>query len=468
MVFSAFISVASILIFAFFLLDCGGSGEPECPEPEPHEQYCINPNKHECEYITSYCESGEWKCDTWREHPPPMPEFEDWAWRCEVYVCNAWGVWRYPVPTRPPEDWPEPEPYVPPDPDELTGEWRLVADSQDIVPNGCEKMPRHYARANSLAVDPDNPNVMYLGMALTESLPSYWAAGVFKSVDKGETWFEARAGLGSHCGSLNCDFGPDAYRLYMDPEDSQVLFASTTERGLYRTADGGRMWDYVESFDCRMPGPIARGPNGVYHGACGGGRYISRDGGVTWEYAGTLGDLSRFITSFGFDERYPDRVWAGMCEGFDRIQGEGYIFLSEDGGETWTEMGQDIDAECRGYGGTWSVSVCGADPQKMAASVWYCGLFLSDDGGQSWYRAAYPVDGDYTLTASYATDGEECILYAGSSVFGAYRSEDNGKSWTKEFEKPLDFLFFDPFATERIVGLCIIGMGNSFELWIRE
>jgi len=364
---------------------------------------------------------------------------------------------------------------VPPDPETLTGEWELVAYKNDVVPIGCEKQPRQYAVGYCLVVNPLNPNMMYVGFVLPYTYHSYDISGVFKSVDGGESWFEARGRMGSEgCYGYDCSGSPSVYRLYMDPDDPEVVFASTEGWGLYRTADGARTWQFVDlPYQCGYMGPVGKGPDGVYHAACGI-PFRSRDGGVSWEQMPGFSEADRWITAFGFDKRYPARVWAGMCEGSIVVPGEGYMFLSEDDGESWTEMGQDIDDDCQGRGAVRSIAICEADPDQMAAAVYQCGLFLSEDGGVSWHRAAEPLDGMFSLSVRYSPIADRCRLYAGVGQEGradaTWWTEDGGRSWVWELDTLLDDLFFNPFVPDIITGIVVHDdYGHwGFELWIKE
>jgi len=455
----------------------GDGGEPGteagsdsgCPEPEEYERYCFLPTEP-CRYIGAFCHDGSWTCDTGFVHPPPPPDFDDWAWQCGVYTCYAWDV-----PEEPGPDWQEEKPYVPPDPASLTGEWVKVADSDDIVPVGCERQPRGYAIVSNLAVNPQNPNVMYTSFFVRDNTPSIFAAGVFKSVDGGESWFEARAGLGAAgCYGLECTTGPSVNRLYMDPDDPNVLFAGTTERGLYRTRDGGRYWEFVDlPYECAFPEPVGKSPTGIYYLGCRDKLYRSIDGGETFEKFATLGSMGRGIITIAFDERLPDRIWAGMCEGCEEYprDGEGFLFLSDDGGQTWQELGQELDASCRGACAVWDIDICPNDPEQMAVSIYPCGLFTSSDGGISWRRAAAPLDGNVLSSAAYAPTADRCRLYAGEQgVYGLYYTEDAGRSWTLEYNKYLDDLFFNPYLPQMIYGIIIHNMGNDeeFELHAKK
>ena len=284
-----------------------------------------------------------------------------------------------------------------------------------------------------------------------------------------------QAGLGAAgCYGLECTTGPSVNRLYMDPDDPNVLFAGTTERGLYRTRDGGRYWEFVDlPYECAFPEPVGKSPTGIYYLGCRDKLYRSIDGGETFEKFATLGSMGRGIITIAFDERLPDRIWAGMCEGCEEYprDGEGFLFLSDDGGQTWQELGQELDASCRGACAVWDIDICPNDPEQMAVSIYPCGLFTSSDGGISWRRAAAPLDGNVLSSAAYAPTADRCRLYAGEQgVYGLYYTEDAGRSWTLEYNKYLDDLFFNPYLPQMIYGIIIHNMGNDeeFELHAKK
>jgi len=452
------------------VLDGGEQGEDgprPCDEPLENQKYCVNPDY--CYHNRPDCRDGEWICLNSDEVILPPDEFDDWAWRCGLYHCYAWDI-----PDAPGEDWREPQPYVPPDPDEFKGVWTLVADSDDIMAPGCERQPLQYADVQAIAVDPGNPDVIYVGLVADES-PPWWVSGVYKSVDGGTSWFEARARLGSGgCYDGECRSGTTVYRLYMDPDDSQVLFASTLHRGLYRTSNGAATWEQVElPAYCGWVGPVGKGGNGRYYVGCKGVLLFSDDGGYTFYEGPYFGTVPRYITALGFDPRLPERVWAGVGEASSEFPGEGYIFLSDDGGLTWMELGREIDDVCQGRGAVRDINICPANPDQMTASVYYCGLFISEDGGATWHEAGSPMSGFLSLTAEYYPDPIYCRLYASrGSDAPLMWSTDAGQNWNDEFRKPLEHIFFNPFLPGRMLGILIhqsIYPGDrSFELWEKQ
>jgi len=443
----------------------------ECPDIDltNYRRYCILPDGYECDYRLAWCGNGEWNCDGRSIHPPEPPNFDDWAWRCGVFKCDARTV-----PEEPGDDWQEERFYIPPKPDSLTGEWKFVASEHDTVPKGCERQPRQYGTPAAFVVDPVNPDVMYVGYGmLLDYYPPNELSGVFKTVDGGATWFEARAGLGAAgCYWWECTKGTSISTLYMDPDDRHVLFASTENRGLYRTTDGGKYWHFIDlPWWCYSMGPVGKAPDGTYYAACENTLFRSHDDGTTWEEMGTLSRIGRAIMSLAFDRRYPQRIWAGMKVFHGSTQGEGPVFLSEDGGNTWTDLGREIDAACLGGADIHSIEICPANPDVMAVSAGcYCGFFLSEDGGRSWYRPQGSLDFDCLWWSRFAPDKLSCRIYTKAFPTGTYWSEDGGRSWHVELDGVgLDFFYFNKYVPQVIFGAAIHSTSSQvFQLWIKK
>src|SRR5262245_43367192 len=99
----------------------------------------------------------------------------------------------------------------------------------------------------SVAVAPSNTDVVYVGSGEGNGRnSSTWGNGVYKSTDGGGTF--TNVGLPD---------SRDIPRLAIDPKNPDVVFAAVMghlwdankERGLYRTADGGKTWTPVLQID---------------------------------------------------------------------------------------------------------------------------------------------------------------------------------------------------------------------------
>ncbi|HEX9763098.1 MAG TPA: glycosyl hydrolase, partial [Acidimicrobiia bacterium] len=95
----------------------------------------------------------------------------------------------------------------------------------------------------ALAVSESDPNVIYAGMG--EScirLDVSHGDGVYRSGDGGQTWTHCGLGDTRHIGEI---------RIHpKDPDRVHVAalghaFGPNTERGLFRTTDGGKSWEKV-------------------------------------------------------------------------------------------------------------------------------------------------------------------------------------------------------------------------------
>src|SRR2546428_1308428 len=151
----------------------------------------------------------------------------------------------------------------------------------------------------AVALAPSNPNVVWVGTG--ESNPRNDVVdgrGVFMSPDAGKSW--QFMGL-SDVGQVS--------QIVIDPANPDIVFvaalghvwAPNSERGVYRTADGGKTWQKVLFVNdstgaahlVMVPGnprmlfagmwQFVRRPWELVSGGAGSGVYRSKDGGLTWE-----------------------------------------------------------------------------------------------------------------------------------------------------------------------------------------
>jgi photosystem II stability/assembly factor-like uncharacterized protein len=208
----------------------------------------------------------------------------------------------------------------------------------------------------SVAIDPSNPKTVWVGTGETWTRNSVSVGdGIYKSTDAGETW--SRMGLGQ---SERID------RIIVHPKNSSVVYAcvpgklwsDSSDRGVYKTTDGGNRWALV-----------LNGSN-----------------------------LSTGCSGLTMDSKNPEVLLAGMWdfrrkgwtfrsggEGPDTPSGSG-LFRSSDGGKTWS----DLSATSKGLPakpwGRVEVAFAPTDP-KIAYTLIESkdsALYRSSDGGDSW------------------------------------------------------------------------------------
>src|SRR5271165_877070 len=151
----------------------------------------------------------------------------------------------------------------------------------------------------AIAVAASDPNFIYAGSgeACLRGNISY-GDGVYKSNDAGKTWTNVGLKDSRHIG-----------RVIIDPRNPDVVLVAAlghawgpnTERGVFRTADGGKTWQKVlykdentgaidVAFDPKNPNVLfaalwqaRRSPWNLADGGPGSGLFRSNDAGATWK-----------------------------------------------------------------------------------------------------------------------------------------------------------------------------------------
>jgi len=122
---------------------------------------------------------------------------------------------------------------------------------------------------NSIAVDPTNPNTIYIGGEKS----SNYRGCVFKSIDGGSSWIELGASL------FNDTY--DVFEVCVDPYNASKIYVCTNE-GVYISNDEGVNWQSPSAWwntKCIVANPTI--PNHLYIGSSSG-VYHSSDGGSSW------------------------------------------------------------------------------------------------------------------------------------------------------------------------------------------
>ena len=184
-----------------------------------------------------------------------------------------------------------------------------------------------YGGFEQIRVAPGNGKVLY-GVAVIE--------GVFRSDDGGQNWLAVNEGLPKDSnGSLN------AQSLAVDPTDANVVYLGTGWRpfngnGVYKSTDGGAKWapanrgmiDY--SITALAVDPA--NPQIVYAGGFEGELFKSTDGGTTWNELTASLPAQTSLLDIVIDPARTETVYL-LC---DRAG----VMVSYDGGTRWSLIGK--------------------------------------------------------------------------------------------------------------------------------
>lgn len=293
----------------------------------------------------------------------------------------------------------------------------------------------------AIAVAESDPNVIYVGTGehAIRGQSSSYGDGVYKSTDAGKTW--TRLGL-------EATKQISAVRVHPSNPDLVYVAAQgdrwkgTPDRGIYRSADGGKTWMQVLegvnetsgasdlAMDATNPRILyaafwdhQRVPWQVRSGGPGSGIWKTTDGGDTWT---RLGDgLPKLMGKIGVavSPANPDRVFA-------IVEAErGGLHRSDDAGKTWRLLSEDRNIQTR----SWYYMKIAADPAN-ADIVWVMNspVLKSIDGG----RTFATVPATHVDNHGFWINPKDSRYLANANDGGVSISVDGGRSWSTQDNQP--------------------------------
>jgi photosystem II stability/assembly factor-like uncharacterized protein len=209
--------------------------------------------------------------------------------------------------------------------------------------------------------------------------------------------------------------GPNHIRIYTltgDPHAPYGLFLGALD-GVLRTLDRGVTWRVMTGWDMTEPHSVAfdpLAPDDIYI-SLPDGIGVSHDHGQTWRRSNE-GIRRAFTQIVAVDRTKAGRVLAGTELG---------IYLTEDGAKTW-KLVQPTGKT------TYDLRQSPHDPKVFLAVTSMNGAFRSADGGRTWK----PVEGipsDHTLhNCDFDRSDPKRLVIAGWGL-GVRVSEDSGRTW---------------------------------------
>ncbi len=295
----------------------------------------------------------------------------------------------------------------------------------------------------AIAVSESNPSILYVGggeKTVRGNVSS--GSGMWKSIDGGNSWK-----------SIGLRDSRHIPRIRINPTNPDILYAavlgniykSTTERGVYKSIDGGETWnkilfanDNAGAIDLIIDPNnsntlyastwnIRRTPYSLSSGGDGSALWKSMDAGTTWKEIslnngfakGTLG-----IIGITVSPKNSEKLWA-IVENKDN----GGVYRSIDGGNNWTIINQDRKLRQR----AWYYSRIYADPnEENSIYIVNVNYHKSTDGGKTFsdYRAPHGDHHDLWISPN---NSKRMII---GDDGGAQVSTDGGKQWSTYHNQP--------------------------------
>ena len=294
------------------------------------------------------------------------------------------------------------------------------------------------ATVGAISVSESNPNIVIAGMGehAARGVMTSMGDGVYKSTDAGKTW--------KHIGLDKTRHISD---VIIDPTDPNIIFVSaqgaqygaSTERGIYKSTDGGDTWKNVLFVDnttgasgltMDMTNPTIlyaamwqhrRYPWTMESGGKNSGIYKSTDSGETWQQL-TEG-LPKEMGKIGISvsRANPERVFAVI-----EAEGEkGGVYRSDDAGKKWKLINKDRINIAR----SWYYMEIFADPlNEDIVYVLNAPVTKSIDGGISFTPLPTPHGDNHDLWID-PLNNQRMI---NSNDGGSNVSNNGGKSWSTQ------------------------------------
>lgn len=246
--------------------------------------------------------------------------------------------------------------------------WTCLTDFQARI--GC----------SDVAIDPTNPNILYLGTGDNDGGDTY-SIGLLKSTDGGITW-----------SSTGLTFAPSQTRriarVLIDPTNTNIVYVAASN-GIFKTTDAGTTWLQVSQFGAKDMEMKPGDPNTLY--IAGTRFYATYNGGANWTQVTTGLPQASAVARMAIAVTPADPNMVYVLAGAAGSNGFEGVYRSTNSGQSFTNRAS-------------SPNLLGWDPSG------------GDTDGQAWYDlaiAASPVDPD--------------VIYTGG--VNIWRSDDGGINW---------------------------------------
>ncbi len=299
----------------------------------------------------------------------------------------------------------------------------------------------------AIRVAKNDPNVIYVGTG-TDGLRSniIVGKGIYKSIDAGKSWKNIGLKNTGHIGAV--EIHPTDHNIVFVAAIGQA-FGANSERGVFRTKDGGKSWDkvlhlsdtagfadlefmptnpniiYAAAWRAeRKPWTIISGgkENGIYKSVDGGDNWVKLENGLPTELVGKI-DLAVCPAD--------SKVVYALIEAPD---GKGGLYRSDNQGESFEQVSSNSALTIRPF------YFLNVDVDPTNADVVYVNTLRfhkSKDGGKTWRTIGTPHGDNHDIWIN--PNDPQLLVQANDG--GANVSHNGGKTWSTQFNQPTSELY---------------------------
>jgi photosystem II stability/assembly factor-like uncharacterized protein len=295
----------------------------------------------------------------------------------------------------------------------------------------------------AIALDPISPDTIYVGTGEGNlSLDSFFGMGILKSTDAGRTWENL---------AQSTFIGKGFSNLVVDFNNPRNLYASVTNglgglgifnpmmarNGIYKSTDAGVSWNLV--LEAGQPPlnavatDIEMDPTNaltLYAAIFGEGIFKTTDGGRSWRKLTNGLPTSDFNRpEIGISRSAPNVLYTAFG---DRNTGDllGF-FKTTDFGQTWRQINRPPNSQFGNVCQCFYDNIFTIDPQNPDI-VYYGGvaLYRSTNGGRNWEDISEKGDGLHADFHAITIDRENPARVFVGNDGGVWSSLDRGNTWT--------------------------------------
>ncbi|MEO6725429.1 MAG: sialidase family protein, partial [Blastocatellia bacterium] len=168
----------------------------------------------------------------------------------------------------------------------IGGLWKSVDGGANWTSLFDQQAALGIGQPSAIAIDPNNTNTVYVGTNSRFQL----SKGILKSSDGGASWIVLGSGYpaGNNGNTLTLFQGQNVNGMVVEPTNSNLIYLATSA-GLFRSTDGGQMWTAgtgtnangnAQSLVLDTSSPT--GSRVLFAGVSGAGILRSNDGGMNW------------------------------------------------------------------------------------------------------------------------------------------------------------------------------------------
>lgn len=273
-------------------------------------------------------------------------------------------------------------------------------------------MPKNFSLVLALAAVVLLTGASCLSLNQTSAGP----VGMYRSLDKGETWQQIVA-LPTAKGVQSLA-GLNIFRIYDDPSDQNAMYIGTRGQGLYFTYDNGDSWRSVSAMTGKFIYGLAVDPKDkcVIYASDGLHIYKTKDCTRTWDLVYTEERPDQRFVSIAVDYSNSKVIYGAQLNGD--------VIKSIDAGRSWRVM--------KRFGFTLQYMTADpSTPKRIYLASYREGLYRSDDGGESWntYSKVFDEFTDSKIFYRLVLNPSEKDSLFWVSRYGVLKSKDAGVTW---------------------------------------